>query len=230
LQKSFDAFASEYLIAGLLTDSVMAESIPRNVYDAAVSGGWQTGALEKNSGCTLLFGHYWVPANTPERLRTFFEAQVWRWRRKLFEADAQGGKILVGRDSVKPTDGPERGVDQSIQRWEDLEIRFLSDERVQMFIRGRADDTLNFAEMGFQDRRGKGGKPNGAWWLLRTLAENGIIPAKRISGQQNIQKLAQQTRKVLCAHFDLSEDPIPFKDGTGYVASFKITKSPACDT
>jgi hypothetical protein len=230
LQKSFDVFADEYFIAGLLTESVMAELIPLYVYDAAVSGNWQTGAPERNSGCTLQFGRHWVPRNTPERLRTLFEAQVLRWRAKLLEANVGGAKRLVGCEpAIHRRLG--RTPDQSIQRWEDLEIRFLSDERVQIYVCGRASDTKNFAEMRFEDRRGKGGKPNAAWSLLRELARSeGMFPATAISGQQDMQKRAQEIRKVLCAQFGLSEDPIPFREGTGYVAAFKITKSPACDT
>ena len=135
------------------------------------------------------------------------------------------------RGTKVPADGPGQGADQSIGKWEDLEIRFLSDERVQIFIRGRANNTRNFAEMGFEDLRGNGGKPNAAWHVLHTLAaNNGISPDKVISGQQAIQKRMQQIRKVLGAQFGLPENPIRFVDGTGYVTSFKITRSLACDT
>jgi hypothetical protein len=85
VQKAFDLFAEEYFVSGLLTESMMAESIPRKVYEAAVSGGWLTGTLERNSGCTLKFGHYWVPENVPKMLEEWFEAKVWRWRGKLKE-------------------------------------------------------------------------------------------------------------------------------------------------
>jgi hypothetical protein len=86
-KKAFGVIAEEYLAAGLLTEAMMADSIPQKVYDAAVSGGWQTGALERNRGCTLQFGHYWVPPSVPQMLRDLFEAQVWRFRGKL---DAKG--------------------------------------------------------------------------------------------------------------------------------------------
>ena len=127
--------------------------------------------------------------------------------------------------------GRERGAEQSIQQWADLEIRFISDERVQIFIQGRAGDTRNFAEMGFQDDRGNGRKPNAAWAVLRALAEhNGTLPAEAVLGRQAIQKRAQAIRKVLYAQFGLTENPILFVRRTGYVAAFKITRSPACDT
>jgi hypothetical protein len=47
MQRVFDLIASEYHGAGLLTESMLTEAIPRMVHDAAVSGRWQTGVLEK---------------------------------------------------------------------------------------------------------------------------------------------------------------------------------------
>jgi hypothetical protein len=83
MKRIFDVFAAEYLDAGLLTESMLTDTIPRMVYDAAASGRWQTGSLEKNRGCTLQYGHYWVPSEVPRMLAALFESQVWRWRGKL---------------------------------------------------------------------------------------------------------------------------------------------------
>jgi len=55
-------------------------------------------------------------------------------------------------------------------KWEDIELRFLSEERLQIFIRGGPAASVNFAELGFEDRRGEGGKPTRAWRLLRELS------------------------------------------------------------
>jgi hypothetical protein len=115
--------------------------------------------------------------------------------------------------------------------WEDIEIRFLSDERVQIFVRGRPSDTKNFAEMGFEDLRGKGGKPKQAWHLLQVLSQNrGMVPATAIFGHQDIQKRAQELRDVLCDHFHIADNPLPYLEGTGYKTRFKIERSPACNT
>lgn len=84
IEKAFDLFAKEFLAAGVLTKPMMLESIPQCVYDAAVSGGWETGALERNSGCTLQFGNYWVPDTVPMRLRKLFAVQALRWQAKVF--------------------------------------------------------------------------------------------------------------------------------------------------
>lgn len=121
--------------------------------------------------------------------------------------------------------------DTPVRRWEDIEIRLLSEERVQIFIRGRPGETKNFAEMGFEDRRGKGGKPKQAWQLLKVLSQNdGIIPPSAISGQQAMQKRAQELRDLLSPHFQITEDPLPFVEGIGYKTRFKISRSPSYDT
>jgi hypothetical protein len=83
MRKVFDGFAEEYLKAGLLTESMLGEAIPRMVYEAAVSGSWQTGSLSKNSGCTLQYGRYWVPPGIPQMLTDLFRAPVYRWRARL---------------------------------------------------------------------------------------------------------------------------------------------------
>ena len=83
MKKAFALFAGEYLAADLLTAKMMTESIPQMVYDAAVSGEWASGTIERNSRCMLRFGHYWVPIDVPKRLEVLFEAQAWRLRAKL---------------------------------------------------------------------------------------------------------------------------------------------------
>jgi len=145
------------------------------------------------------------------------------------------GSRLIKRDH-RPGNSPAPVTTQSDDilpkaEWEDIEIRFLSEERVQIFIRGKAADTKNFAEMGFEDRRGSGGKPKQAWHLLKALSQNdGMIPAAAICGQQAMQKRAQEVRDLLSSRFHITEDPLPFVEGRGYKTRFKISRSPACDT
>lgn len=59
------------------------------------------------------------------------------------------------------------GADRGGASWQDIEISFLSDERVQIKI-GSHSETRNYAEMGFSDQRN--GKPNQQWGILRSLA------------------------------------------------------------
>jgi hypothetical protein len=97
MKKVFDVIAAQYLDAGLLTESMLNDTIPRMVYDAAVSGRWQTGSLGKNSSCTLQYGHHWVPHDVPKMLAALLESRVWRLRGKL------------GRESGMPTQTAEFG-------------------------------------------------------------------------------------------------------------------------
>src|SRR5262249_36496551 len=53
-------------------------------------------------------------------------------------------------------------------KWEDVEISFLSEERIEIRIRDQRQ-TLNYSEAGFEDRRT--GKPSLAWRTLWQLAE-----------------------------------------------------------
>jgi hypothetical protein len=111
--------------------------------------------------------------------------------------------------------------------WEQIEITFLSDERVQ--IRGgKSIETRNYAEFGFQDGRTQ--NPNRAWETLRRFAElRGIIrdPKDALLPWPKVEKRAQEIRKVFREHFRISSDPIPFVEGTGYRTLFKITCGPS---
>jgi hypothetical protein len=107
--------------------------------------------------------------------------------------------------------------------WEDIEITFLSDERVQIRS-GKSLETRNYAEFGFQDGRSQ--NPNRAWETLRRLAElrgtirdgtEGCLPWTKV------EKRVQEIRKVFREHFGISSDPVPFVEGTGYRARFKIS-------
>ena len=84
--------------------------------------------------------------------------------------------------------GKGDGADSHTSNWKDLEIRFTSEHHVQIFVCGRHGDSLNFVDMGFEDRRGSGGKPILAWTFLLELADtDGIYTAAKGSGDQTIQ-------------------------------------------
>lgn len=133
-------------------------------------------------------------------------------------SDAPANRTVLEED-YKP--GPPSGnrqaglhVTSSIAdlRWEDLQIQFVSDERVQVTARGRTE-TRNYAEMGFEDKRN--GKPTEAWSVLRTLAENrgstqvGVGPAR-----SKLVKQIQQLRKKLGELYPAVGDPLPYVYGT----------------
>ncbi len=115
----------------------------------------------------------------------------------------------------------------SLKSWKDLEIRFLSDDRVQIFRNGAPAETLNYAEMGFEDRRN--GMPNKAWVKLRELARaRGIIRYAGTGGDRaKVEKRMQEIRKALRSRFGISADPLPFLHGTVYQALFNIGCAPS---
>jgi hypothetical protein len=117
--------------------------------------------------------------------------------------------------------------DPSAASWQAIEIFFLSDERVQI-CDGQQVETCNYGELGFTDSRT--GKPNQAWVTLRALAEEGGIirdGAKTCSDWKKVEKRMQEIRKVLKQRFRISTDPLPFIEGNGYQARFKIGCRPS---
>jgi hypothetical protein len=136
------------------------------------------------------------------------------------EAEPQG---VSGVDTAKPSLG-------EAATWDTIEISFLSEERVQI-RNGATTETRNYTEFGFEDRRS--GKPNLAWkTLLALAAERGMLQNAAKTGQEwlEVEKRIQEIRKVLRKHFLISADPIPFVEGTGYQALFKISCRPSFDT
>ena len=68
---------------------------------------------------------------------------------------------------------------------------------------------------------------------LRALAEqNGIIrdAAKTGATWPKVEKRIQEIRKALRKHFKIAADPVPFVEGTGYQALFKIGCGPSFHT
>jgi hypothetical protein len=141
---------------------------------------------------------------------------------------------------VRPKGGPAAGLRSRPARklrdtgpvvatWDAIEIWFLSDERIQIHI-GANLETRNYAEMGFMDRRN--GKPDQAWVTLRALAEvGGIIRTGSMGGLlSKVQRRVQEIRKALRTHFGIVADPIPFVEGSGYQARFKIGCTPSFHT
>jgi hypothetical protein len=112
------------------------------------------------------------------------------------------------------------GAFGKISAWEELEISFLSDERVQLTV-GVHTETRNYAELGFDD--GRNHKPNSAWETLRSLAEQGgTLETSTASTWPKVEKRIQEIRRVLRKHFAISADPLPFISGNGYQACFSI--------
>ena len=139
--------------------------------------------------------------------------------------------VVEVTDPAVPSSQNAHGTSEYGNCWEDIELRFLGEQRLQILVRGTPGAVVNFAELGFEDRRGGGGKPKLAWGFLQVLARNsGIVPQQAISGQQDIQKRAQELRDILCQWFRIAANPIDFVEGVGYNTRFKVTRAPSCES
>ena len=173
--------------------------------------------------------HSLLVYNSTESRRCEIQREVLKSDEWLDFAKAIAGETDNGApvkaDSISPESaGPE------VATWETIEISFLSDERVQIRD-GDKTETRNSTEFGFEDRRS--GKPNRAWETLRALAEQGGIirdTAKTGHTWAKVEKRIQEIRRVLRKHFGISADPIPFVEGAGYQAHFKINCRPSYHT
>jgi hypothetical protein len=146
---------------------------------------------------------------------THFEDQL------LELADREASKNSVAQSNDEQTPVP-RAV------WESIELVFLSEQLLQVYIAGQPRPPQNYAELGFQDGRNEA--PNKAWALLLRFAELGgtIQNAKEAQMEwTNVEKHVQAMRKVLQELFLLEEDPLPFIKGTGYKARFAIRCGPS---
>lgn len=129
------------------------------------------------------------------------------------------------RRLAAPGDASETAAQRPLMTWPELEIRFLSDERIQVTIQGKTA-TGNFAEMGFEDRRTE--TPRRAWESLRRLAEAGALDFQRSTTERRrLEKRAQEIRKYLRQIVSTlgfqpdDSDALPLERGR-YVPKFKI--------
>lgn len=115
-----------------------------------------------------------------------------------------------------------------VSSWDELQIVFISDERIQVYIKGNAVATFNYTEFGLEDRRSK--KPNGAWMMLLILAK-----LDRPLNQNNaggapwtaVEKRIQEIRAHFKTIFGRTDDPILYTEGIGYQPRFEIRLGPA---
>jgi hypothetical protein len=109
--------------------------------------------------------------------------------------------------------------------WKDVAITFIGEHRVQITVLN-VTQTRNHAEMGFEDRRGGGGKPDSAWECLKLLAKSrGKIerPSDLIRpGWPKVEKQVQAVRERLRELFSIPGDPLPFRHRARYEAQFEI--------
>jgi len=152
------------------------------------------------------------------------------WYQKLHQLPSRIGEVpeALSRQALEARDVLSNVAKAAT--WEEIEILFLSDERVQI-LNGMNRETRNYAEFGFED--GRTGRPNQAWEALRVLAQQrGVLQDGTAVNQPwpKVEKRIQEIRKVFRDHFGISADPIPFVEGVGYQARFKVSCAPSFET
>lgn len=96
-------------------------------------------------------------------------------------------------------------------KWEDITIRFMDDDNVEISVKGRTFCTTNFAEMGFENA--KTGRPDYQWDILKLMAlQKGEFSWKdktsdSIKDRFKYKKRKQKLKDALKKHFQLSESP-----------------------
>jgi len=224
MRQAFDGVAGAVFEAGLLSEPCLAEYIPQLVWDSAIAGGWWRLASDTpQSMFPERLGQYWVWRDESRDWNLLFAPEAAEWQAKLLESsECNSNPTGLSKARRERTESVTAATASArAQKWEDVQIMFLSDERVQISTLG-ATETRNYAEMGFGDQRN--GKPSTAWRILRTLAESqGCLPLNRgAQGWAAHEKHIERTRKLLRNHFGIAADPLPLEKGTGYQARFKI--------
>jgi len=106
-------------------------------------------------------------------------------------------------------------------RWEELGIRFVADEVINVSFRS---ETRRFEPDALGMKNGKSGKPTKQWLYLKLLASHsGRLPVHPANGADTSkhQKQKQALSKALRQAFGISDEPIPTGNGD-YVARFVI--------
>jgi hypothetical protein len=145
-------------------------------------------------------------------------------------ADPQPVRTGTEEERVGEGSEPMATASANTLTWQDIEIRFLSDERVQISSNGNLA-THNYAEMGFED--GRRGTARLAWQTLQLLAQNGgDIPLESIQPRERtkVEKRVEEIRRNLRKHFSIEQDPVPFSRGIGYKTAFRVVWSRSADT
>jgi hypothetical protein len=179
--------------------------------------------------CLELGSH--APADAAEEARSDAKGAV--------APDANGEGAAPANTPARTSEGSPTGAAKSkcqADKWEDIEISFLSDERVQITM-GTHIETRNYDEMGFASKQN--GTPVLAWKTLRVMAEaGGVIRVASDSGKwAKVEKRVQEIRKVLRHQFGLTDDPLPYTKKTqrnpeefGYRTKFKLGCRPSYES
>jgi hypothetical protein len=156
-------------------------------------------------------------AKLRNRIEILLEARIRHWEAEAIERALSSAK----------QDTPESSGEPRPRNWDELEIRFLSDHRIQYSIAGKAK-TLNYGDIGFVDNRT--GNPNLSWKMLLNFAQGGGIwpvPVRNSSEFERQTKIVQRLGAALKKYFGLSTNPISKDTAHNYRCAFKIGCAPS---
>jgi len=176
------------------------------------------------------FGDYQAPADSKAYILRHLESRIAYWladalENSTFELARPRQEASSSLPTISATSSKE-----SPEAWASVEVSFTSDNRIQI-RNGPNSPTYNYGDLGFADRRT--GNPNQAWKTFRELAiHNGVIKngASTRQSWSKVEKRIQEIRKILRERLHISADPIPFVEGVGYQARFKIGCAPSFET
>jgi hypothetical protein len=156
------------------------------------------------------------------RLRLIERIEWWRAEARRYVA-AQKAQLASATNGETPPEYAARS-------WQDVRISFFNERTVEITV-GESKYIREYSELGMAHARS--GNPLKAWETLHSLAQrNGEIsrPTGKSTTWPTVEKRMQELRAWLQERFGLSTDPLPFKksrDGSGYVAEFKIHGAPS---
>ena len=193
--------------------------------------------LDDNGKPRLVLRHYFEVIDAPERrrfdaahdlryqlyreeleFRLKYSDDVIRELRKSFGVEIGGdrhgplGNELALRGGGADRDGRQRAADVMPFRagigtkWSDVKIEFVTEEVVRITVRSKSENR-SYVEMGFVNRRVRGGPPNVLWKVLQLLARNnGRIDWKARAGEGqhvrlSLKKHISDLRRTLHAVF-----------------------------
>jgi hypothetical protein len=146
---------------------------------------------------------------------------------------------LKGSDHMSAIDDVAVVTASPTLKWTDVELRFISDEALQIILNGQHQPKQNYAELGFED--GRTGTPSLAWQTLLELARcDGLLKVNRVPKKYSGDRVPKQyrdqakrveaIRRTLRNRFGIAENPLPLdKKENCYRAEFQITRAPVFD-
>jgi hypothetical protein len=109
-----------------------------------------------------------------------------------------------GKTAQNVENKPTNGAAASPTSWQEIEITFLSDHRVEICC-GADRKTHNYGDLGFQDRRSgktQATRPAGAWVMLCEIAKlNGTLQGPPAGKRRAMVQKRIEVREKLRGHF-----------------------------